>query len=770
MNIQTGKAVVPAIVRADMPLENLTLDGRLDQLLAAAKRQLRLVMCISILGALAGLAYSLTATPLYTASTQLMIDSTTGGGDQTTAATLADVEFDNGAIDSQVEVLKSDRIARLVMEKLQLQNDPELSTSKRGIISSVTGAVSNWIGITPKPSEVQSDGINLEDAATRHVVDALRERLDVTRVRMTYVLDVQFTSASKSQAAKISRAFAAAYLEEQLEARFDSAKRSSEWLQRRTEDIKSKVLEAELAVQSYKSQNNLIAAGKDGQLVVEQQVADLMAQLTMARGDTAKAQARFQRMQSIMDTGDSEAAVTEALGNAIIVDLRNKLLSARKTRAELEKTLGAKHQKIGLLKSEIKQYENQIFDELRRISESYKSEFEIASKRESALESEIDQMVKENVGSGQTMVNLRELERTAESYRTLYQTLSQRYQASVQSQTFPVNEARILTSDSTPGKPSYPVKSGIIMLASLIGLALGLVLGVLREFFDRAIRTGAQVNDELGLEFLGYLPSIKVRQIKDVPNLTGQIVEHAGKASKCPPILRYSLVAPLSQYCETLRSAKVAVDYSANTKGAKVIGIVSCLPGEGKTTVAKNLASLVASQGSRTLLVDADLRNPSLSRSLATGVGLGLSEVLADRSVADAAVLHETDSGLHMILCVAGRKAVHTSQTLSSRAMEEFIDLSRSHYDYVFVDLPPIAPVVDVRAASRLFDSFVMVAKWGETSRYLLKSLLNNNAEIRDKACGVILGQVDMRKLGRYESMYGSPYYGNGYGSYFSEA
>jgi polysaccharide biosynthesis transport protein len=769
MQNEVDRSNIRPLARSDGPLESSGHALNVEHLLAAIRRQLRLVISCAILGVLIGLAYAFTTSPLYTASTQILIDSTKGAGDQAAATTLADLQFDNGAIDSQVEVLKSDRIAKVVMEKLRLEEDPEFSTGSNSILPSIIKYISSWIGRTPTDEEAASADLDKKDSLRRKVIGRLQERLEVKRVRLTYLLDVQFTSNSPSGSAKISRAFANAYLDDQLDAKFDSARRSSDWLQLRIQELKENVLKTDLAVQTYRTKNNLVSTGTSGQLVSQQQVSDLSAQLTVARGETAKAQARFERINTIMESGQTDAAVSEALGNPVIVDLRNKLLKTSKTEADLRKLLGSKHQQVIQLGREIKQYETQIFGELNRISESYKSEAEIAKSRQSALEKDLNSLIGVNANSNETLVNLRELEREAETYKNLYQTFLQRYQESVQSQSFPVNEASIITADSRPLRPSHPEKGKILLFAALIGSIFGFMLAALREFKDRAIRTGEQVQTEIKMEFLGFLPAINPRKIVEREKANPAIVSLDGKSLRCPPMLRYSIISPLSSYAETLRTAKVACDVTLGSKRCKIIGIVSVLPREGKTTVAKNFASMIASHGSHTLLIDADLRNPGLSRSIAADVKIGLGDVLTSQLPWHDAMLHETETGLDIVPTAARRNIFHTSELLNSKTMREILEEAVSHYDYIIVDLPPLGPVVDVRATTHLFDQFIMVAHWGETSRRLLQTTLDRNPAIKSKVCGVILNRVDSAGMRRYETS-GSSYYNYGsYSGYFQD-
>lgn len=741
---------------------------QIDQLLAAARRQARVVAFFAILGAGLGVAYVLTAVPWYTAATQLLIDSRKGN-DTDPTGTIAELQFDTGAIDSQVEVLKSERIAQSVIRSAGLADDPSFQAGSSSIFKVVLDGVRSMVDIR---AWIDADSQTDEEEAyakERELLETLARNLSVKRIGRTYVLSIEYTSPSAGRAAAISQAFAEAYLDDQLDAKYEATRRASEWLFGRIQELKRKALETDMAVQRFKSEKGLIASGAGGQLVGEQQLNELNSQLILARGETARAEAKYERIRSIIGAGQTDAAVSEALGNPVIVDLRNKYLKASKTEADLASRLGRNHIQAVALRNEMREYERLIFDELNRIAESYKSELEIAKSREKSLEESLAGLVGVTAGTNETLVSLRELEREAETYKNLYQTFLQRYQEAVQKQSFPITEARIITGASRPLKPSHPKKTLIVALAAFLGLGAGVGVGYLREMRDRVFRTGQQVREELGLEFLGLLPTISSSQLK------GLAAPSAGSPMgrptiAAPPVMRYSLGAPLSGFAEVLRSTKVAADITLGGRRPKIVGIVSVLPSEGKSTISKNLASLVAHLGARTLLLDADLRNPGLSRAIAPDAEQGLLDVLLDGAPYRKLLLVEPESRLDFLPAARRRGISHTGELISSGAMSALLQEAGRDYDYIFVDLPPIGPIVDVRAAAGLFDAFIFVVEWGRTARHVVRTTLQHEPAVYEKTIGVVLNKVDPTGVKLYESYGSRDYYYGKYKNYYRES
>ncbi|MCO5091020.1 Wzz/FepE/Etk N-terminal domain-containing protein [Bosea sp. (in: a-proteobacteria)] len=745
------------------------LDIDFEQLIAAIRRQARLGAVIVAATLAIGLAYLITAVPIYTASTTILIDSRRNQ-DQI-AGSIAELTFDTGAIDSQLEVIRSDRVAASVVQALGLDKLPEFTTNQTSVIGTAIGFVRSVLNV--RNWFTSRDVLAEEEAerARRDAIDKLNDNMTVRRVARTYVLQISYSSPNPALAKQIADAFAEAYFRDQLEARFEITKRASGWMQDRLAELKESSLRTDLAVQRFKAERGIIATGQTSSgnqmLVTDQQLMELTTQLSTARSETAKAEAKLQQINDILRSGKADGAVTESLGNPVINDFRTRYLRASKTEADLSSRLGKNHFQVINLRNEMTQYERLIFEELQRIAETYVSDLEIARNREKSLNESMATLIGQKAVSNETMVQLRELDREAEVFKNLYQTFLQRYQDAIQRESLPTTEARVLSPAVLPIAPSAPRTGIVLALAGFLGLAMAGGIGALREFRDRVFRVGAQVRGETGLEFLGTLPAVEVKPLA------------ASEASANPrdiqlqsSVLRHVLDAPLSSFAEVLRSAKVEVDLATAGKreGAKIVGVVSVLPGEGKTTTSKNFASLTAFLGERTLLIDADLRNPGLTRAIGRHAGFGLLEVLrGERSLKDA-ILMEPDSNLAFLPAVTRKRLTQSSEILTSREMEALLQAAGSEFDYIVVDLPPVGPVVDVRAAGRLFDGFVFVVEWGKTPRAVVRSALQDDPTLYDKCVGILFNKADTKLMQSYNKADSKYYYYGRYGKYYTDA
>jgi succinoglycan biosynthesis transport protein ExoP len=750
-----------ALSRIHTPAEK----GETERILAAVRRQLSVVIAGCILGLLLGVGYVVTAVPQFTATAVILLDNrrVRAGQDLYDISPLG-LDAAASAVDSQVEVLKSDSVALTVVDKLQLTKDPEFAAPRPGLISSLIGEFKGLIGLSPSDDLAPPD----EELVRRGIANRLRYSVVARRVPRTLVMEIEYKSPDAGKASLIANGFADAYLVDQLNAKYDATRRASEWLQHRLAELKQNALTSDLAVQRFRAQNDLISSG--GKLVNEQQLGEVNTQLVVARADTARSEARYERIRTIIEGRQTDAVVTEAIGNSIIEQLRSKFVTAAKRLSEFSAKLGPDHASVLNLRTEMREYERLMFDELTRISEVYRSELDIARSREKALTSSLAGLVDATAATNETLVALRELERESETYKELYKTFLQRHQELTQQQSFPITEARVIMSAQRPFRPSEPRTFRVLVLTLVFGGGLGVCLGALREFRDRGIRTGDQVREDLGLEFLGLLPYVKpTNDRKKAPSKKGKLdPASATQQLRDPPMLmRYSLDNPLSAFAEALRAAKIAADLTLRDKSPKIIGVASALPGEGKSTIAANFACLLAHLGYRTLLIDADLRNPGLTRAIAPEAENGIVEAVLDgRPIRDMLLWHQ-DTSLAVLPAAVRGRVPHTSEFLASPGMRSVLKQAEQEFVFIVVDLPPLAPVVDVRAITPMLDAILLIVEWGVTTRSFLRTTLTQAPMAHDKCLGVLLNKVKLDKLKLYEDYGSENYYGGRYTKYY---
>jgi polysaccharide biosynthesis transport protein len=749
--LQTNKAP-PSANGDSVGLRGASLSDVLQSFTGFVRRQFRvfliLVPCTTILG----LLYLFTTPPNFTATGTVVIDTRKMQLLQQQSV-MGEIALDPGTAQTEVEVLKSPNVSLSVIKNLRLTEDPEFVAG-----GGLFGIVLKFIPIL----NVLESGV--KQSETQRALDAFERRLTVSRVGQTYVMEISFRSSDPAKSARIVNAIADAYIMEQLEAKYEAARRATSWLQDRINDLRTKVSVADRDVEDFKRANKIItveAANKGGnaRLINEQQVSEVNTQLSLARAATAEAKARLDRIQDVLKQEVPDASVADALKSEVIIRMRNQYLDLAGRERIWEARYGADHQATRDLRTQMLGVRANINDEMKKIAGSYKSDYEVAFAREQSLINSLASVVKESQITNQAQIQLRDLESKAQSYRTTYDNFLQRYTEAVQQQSFPITEARVIGPATPPTHPSQPIPLLILAISTASGLMLSFAVALYREHSDRGFRTNIQIEEVLGANCIATLPTVKLAKppahygtAKDITPTAPRTLVHPHN------LLRYVIDTPFSQFTEALRSVKVAMDLNSVLTSNKVIGVTSTVPNEGKSTIASNFAHLIAHAGRRGILIDADLHQPSLSRAFAPNAFVGLIDVIAGKVELADAIWTEPSTGLNFLPAGSTSKLLHTDEILASDSLKKLFDRLRESFDNVIVDLPPLAPVVDTRATTNFIDFYVYVAEWGRTTRDMAQHALGEAPEIYDRLLGVILNKVDMNVMSRYQS-YASHYH-----------
>jgi polysaccharide biosynthesis transport protein len=700
-------------------------------------REWRLIALVTGLSIVLGATYVALSPSKYTAQADMIIDTKRVTWTQTEMAS-ENRNVEDASVESEIETTKSEKVAEAVIRRLHLTEDPEFVGSGPGLRRRIF-SLFKLTGPEQEPSN---------DELVHRALGTVKDNLRVTRLGRSYIEQIAYTSLDRDKAATIANAFADAYIEDQLQAKFEATRRASAWLEQRIGELRQQASNAYKEVQDFKSENSIII-GVDGKLASEVELDQLGIALAKARADTSQARAKLDRISRVLEQRSNkensfnipDPVVTDALSNPVITKLRQQFLDDQNKESEWSARYGADHTAARNLRAEMAALQRAIWDEISRIAESYKSELQIAKSQEESIDKRMIEVFQKSGATRQSQVRLRELETAANTYRGIYETFLSRFTQSVQQQSFPSTEARVVTVASPPRGPSSPKVTLTIALAAICGLGLGIMSAFAREQMNRQIHTRAQLEKLLGTSCLAVLPAFPQK---------GPVMRKLQGATRDSGAFRQiSEVAPFSATAEALRYIKVAIDL--HPTGGKVIGIVSALPGEGKTTVATGFAAFVAKSGSRTLLIDADLRNPSMTRALGYVNAPGLVNMVADKSNFDDLVITDSKFKFDFLPSSTRMKPSNSSDILNSPAMKDMLRAAKSNYDYVLVDLPPILPVVDVKAVAHLFDAFVLVVEWGSTSTDEILKAVGASPIVSERLLGAVLNKADEAIMRRFE-------------------
>jgi polysaccharide biosynthesis transport protein len=667
-----------------------------------------------VLGALLfsvlALIYSLAATPLYTSSVSILIEPRQPIvlADQ---PSLANEQIEAAYVDSQVEILKSGKVLQRAISAQNLLKDEEFASEAKSVFGMLLGAILQ----SSTPSS---------DALMTRVAGNLRQRLDIKRVGLTYVLSVVVTTRSPQKSADVANAIAAAFLQDNLEARSEAAHSAAGWLQSRAKELRDLAVAADASVQDFRARNNIVTAGQG--LMTDQEVSEISTQLTLARSQLSEVQAKYDKLGAALSGGQSSAGAvpSDLPSDSIVPKLQSAVIDNNLRIAELAKVNGQNHRSVQRLKAENISLEASIKDELRRIGESYKNDLDIAQERVRSIENSLKGAVGTSNIASSAQVRLRDLERESEAYRTIYQLSLSKLQEATQQQSFPVSGYRVITAAAPMPQKSWPKSILIIGLAALAGTAAGAMASLYSASRDTTLRSPIEVGEAFGGKCIASVPLS--RKPPDLPSLVN--------SSAPSPLL------------SSARSVKLFLRGSLAGEPCIVIGVTSTHRGEGRSTLAAGLAASYAASAFRTLLIDADFHHPHLTQSLAPKSSRGFQDVLADDQEAEISILEDQSSGVHFLPAgPRSMRALASHDSLGGANVFKVMSQLRDRYDVVIVDTAPLAASMDALAMAPLVDAFVYVVEWGKTQAAQSLQYLNEAEDVKSRVMGYVLTKVPGR-------------------------
>lgn len=736
-----------------------------EQLLGMLRRHIFLIAATALLGLAVGAIYLLTSAPTFTASSALLIDNR-----KVRAAQEAYAFMSNGAevadidLTSQMEVFKSDKISAYVASRLNPQQllavvQPQPTVLKTYIaqIGSALGWRAEASAPLPPPDPAQ---VRLT------AIERLRNAVTVRLVPRSQVLQISVTASDPVLSAVVTNAYAEAYVDDQRDAQQTAITNASEWIKAQLAELKESVLKSEEAVEKFKRENDLVSI--NGRRVDDQGLGDAMGQLMTLRADTTRLTTRYDKLRAIIDGRKIDAVVSESFSDPVISQLRSRYVATAKGESEISARLGRDHDSAVKMRADMQAYEKFMFAELERIASGYKSELDIGKAREKSLEESFARLTRTSDEMNKSQIKLRELDRSSETLKTLYATLLQRHQEALQQQSFMDRNARILTVAKPPGAPNGPTALRILAFAAVVGAVAGAGAGILRELSDKTFRTGRHVRNELGYNSVWMLPQIDVGQARKTARPAA--APDAGNLNVPGSALTYVLDNPRSHFAQTLQSIKIALDLERPGKRSKLVGVASLLPGEGKTTIAKNLASLLAQMGSKTLLIDADLIGCGLTQGAMPLVRRGILDAARDGTLSQDDLVYEIASGLNMLPAPTQEDISHTASFLTSPGMSAVLRQAEDNFNYVLLDLPPFGLCADVHAIASQLDALIVIVEWGQTERKHLREALEAEPAIAEKCIGIVINKINWNKQRHYESFDAPGFYHRRYVDYISAA
>ncbi len=695
------------------------------------RQQWLLIAMASGLSLLVALAYTMTATTKYTASTKILINpqpKRVFGSDYIPQ----DGNTNQILIESQTRVMSSNAVLARVVESEKLYLDPEFShAAQEGLVD----RLKRLIGLGGAPDQIAPGEDRKREALRR-----LQDRLAVKRPSQTYVVEVAVSSRDAEKAARLSRAVARAYIADQAETQADGTRQISSLLQDRLATLRAKVLEAETKVLEFKQKNKIIAA--EGVLVNERHLSRLNDELLAARSRMSAAKAKADKVRQLVRSGAIPDNFDEAIKSRLIASLREQYANVARQESQLASVLGDRHPQLIAARARVTRSKNLINRELQRIASSLQADYEVEKKRVDALQKRIEKSRGVTNLTNRARVELAGLEREANARRAVYERVLTKARESNASEKINLIDARIISYASAPLWASWPKKKIILPLALLLGLGLGLAAALLNDYRqDRFVSLG-ELEGATGLRPLGAIPNI-VRQ--RFAALRAVFSHHLrGAAVQTPYYRLYQELAKVgSPYATAVMGLVRNLMKLKGTKTPQTVMLVSSKDHEGSSSIAWSAAISAAMQKRNVLLVDGDGGNGELAETLAPDNGGSLRKVLAgDARLADL-VVEDKALGLSFLPIVeAGKKHQPINWGEYRDLLTQLPEISKS-YDLVIVDGGAILNSGLAHMLVDVVDHVALVVRTDETSRKTVHEALRALDVPADKMSGVIVSTID---------------------------
>jgi exopolysaccharide transport family protein len=726
----------------------------LSEILRILRRRFAIIAaCVAALVILAALVI-VVVRPFYTATSTILIDPRRPNvvNLDSSQAPVQSPQTDDSSIESQVALVQSIAVLRRVVELQKLIDDPDFMP-KSGLLTPIIHLFSSATHPGADPREMKVMG----------AVGILLGRLKVARQRNTFLVDINVSAHEPRKAMEIANAIAGAYFEELVRSKSDATKAAAGWLNQQLNDLKSRVQASDRAVEEYRGQHNLTMS--QGETVNGQQITDLNTKLIEARAEAAQAKAKYDQVASIAQNKADPGSVTEALASDTIARLRGQYGQLIMSEADLSSRYGPQHPQVTAVRAQLHDTQKLINDEVQRILQSRRHGYEVAAAREASLEKSLSALQDVSSESGQAQVRMRELQREADATRTLYESFLGHYKEATARESFELPEARIVTNADEPMQPSFPKPILFLGLAVPLGLAFGSMLAIAVDRFDRRVKTMDQVESISGMPGIATLPLIGLRELSRITKRgRRELTEYRAQPSRMlplalqPPLMRYIIEEPNSVFAEAIRAVRLSVQRAARARPMQVVMLTSAIDGEGKTTLAVNLALSYAMMGVRTLLVEGDIRNPEMTRSLCPNANVGLFDVARGRASLQQTILVDKTTTLSVLPSPMSEEFETMSEFAYSEGMSIIMSELRRHFEMIIIDAPPLIPLVESSALGEHADGIVLTVGWDRTPQNLVARAIDLLSPIKNRLLGAVLSRVDLRRLRGYDYYQSSAY------------
>jgi capsular exopolysaccharide synthesis family protein len=681
--------------------------------------------------------------PIYQASSSLLIES-----EETNVISIEQIYGLDASkkeyLETQYEILKSRHIASKVVDKLNLGENPTFTAyldHEPYIIDTAKESIKNLLTFLPRHDSISLSEVELKQRRREKLVSIFLENLTISPVPNTQVVKISYTSESPALAAEISNTVADVYIENYLEAKFEMTSKATSWLNESLAGLREKLERSEQKLAEFYEREQLV--NLDGVVgLASEELQGLSEQLLEAENRLKQTQIIYNQVQGFNGDPAELADMPAVQNHPSVQNVKKAELEALSNVSELSEVYGPKHQKMISAKAELASVKQTLINQVRSLISGINSEYRQAESQVNSLRISVER-AKEEFRKLTTLESKRKiLQREVETNQQLYDSFFTRLQETNEVDGFETANARVLDKATIPTKPLKPNKSLILVATFIVSTGFGMFVAIVLDFLNSGIRSVGDVERKLGQQMMGLIPWQPHRKNEHLP-------------------LRVFFDSGNHVFSEALRTLRTSIQLLDLTGNKKVLMVTSSVPKEGKTTVAINLAFAMGQLG-KTLLIDADLRKPSIAKRFdLPGFQPGLTNLVAGTHEIGDCLYKDVQSNVDVL--TAGSKTQNPQELLLSDAFQATIEKLKDLFEHIIIDTAPTQAVSDAIIVSKYTDNLLFVVKADATNEKVVSNSLERFMSIGKRIDGVILNQVNVKKSGSSDAYMG--YYDQyGYG------
>lgn len=710
-------------------LEFAEINIDVKKILFFLKKYALKAVAVALLGALLAGLVSFAITPTYRAQATLLIEA-----EEAKVVSIEEVyginSSNNEYLKTQFEMLKSTALAERVSKDLKLVDTPYFQhvLNSKSLLGSLLNSFKSMLGM----DEVVADD-NLERSQLERVSNIIAKGLSVSPIRGTQLVKLSFESTNRQMTTNIVNAFARLYIQSNLEAKASIAQRAIDMLSERLEGLEERLETSEQALREYREKEGLIDL-QGVTTLVSKQLNELTSQIVEVRRQKAELEALSEQVvdsDGALSLEELES-VSSILNDSLVQHFKEAEAEADAKLEELAQRYGPKHPEMLAAQADLSVATRKYTKQLKNVAEGISQEYSAAKRKEHRLLKELESGKKELQDIRRKEFALTRLQREVNSNRQLYDTFFKRVKETTETVDLATANARVVDAAKAPLAPVKPREGLIVVAVFILSLMLSFGVALLIEVLDNTFKTTEDVESKLNSPLLGVLPKLTDLD-GEHENLSRAFYDEGHK-----------------KYSEAVRTIRTGLQLAGIDKALQVTMVTSSVPGEGKSTLSMNLAHSLG-LNEKVLLIDADMRRPSVGKKMGFAVGTpGLANLIAGNASYEACI--QNAEGIDVM--VAGAVPPNPLELLSTEKFGNIIQQLRASYDRIIIDSPPTQAVSDALILSTHSDGLIYVVKAASTSVHLVQSGVGDVLQAGAPLTGVVLNQIDLDKQSSYSYAY----------------